>query len=545
MNLKQCSVLFIPFIASPSYAITYEHPSGDPEIGYSLLGKPSSAVNVSASLPSDVLTNVYSMLPEGKAVNSDYIASDIQTNISIDSDLVGHATVKVTFLNEGAWYRNSMGYFVYPTDAPPTSIADVASHNIIFPNASKPPEGELEEGDQVELGIELLAGQSIGFFIIPHGWGLGGTYGNIQWDGPWSQPFYSWSNLNPEVEYINKRHNVLFIDTLNQFLVMGFDDQTWDYGDKDFNDLLFTVHVTPFNAVDGVNMDGSLDADAYYPLEHSSDGEDVVSYYPSLTGVATLAFEDNWPHEGDYDYNDFVTQYHFTQTHNSQNELKSLQASYTVQAIGANYHNGFALRLPNVAKTNIKSATLTLNGTPVSHEFIDALNDEAVFIISNDLWEDVSTDCGMFRTFQDCREAVSSEFQLNVELTTPVAASLVGRAPYDPFIFATPDIYHGLFGPTYPPGRTWELHLKGFDGTSAFNAGFLGTYDDKSAGDYCFINENNVPWVLNIADRWDHPKENSDIIQTYNDVLEWVNSDGFTHTDWYKRERGVTSRLYE
>ncbi|GAL09412.1 hypothetical protein JCM19233_378 [Vibrio astriarenae] len=49
------------------------------------------------------------MLPEGTEVNPDFIADDRYSSIHIDGDLDGaaYATVSLTFLNEGAGYRNS------------------------------------------------------------------------------------------------------------------------------------------------------------------------------------------------------------------------------------------------------------------------------------------------------------------------------------------------------------------------------------------------------------------------------------------------------
>lgn len=86
---------------------------------------------------------------------------------------------KVTFLNEGAGYRNTLGYFVFDTNNPPTNKDEIAAHVIIFPNTSKAPDGEMEEGDTIDLNVQLTAGQTLAFFIIPNGWGWSGSYNNI------------------------------------------------------------------------------------------------------------------------------------------------------------------------------------------------------------------------------------------------------------------------------------------------------------------------------------------------------------------------------
>lgn len=58
--------------------------------------------------------------------------------------------------------------------------------------------------------------------------------------------------------------------------MLGFEDIYRPDGDNDFNDLLFTVEVSPFTAIDGVNTDGSTDS-KYEPLvqekQPRSDGD--------------------------------------------------------------------------------------------------------------------------------------------------------------------------------------------------------------------------------------------------------------------------------
>ena len=298
--------IIIAFGCLPSFtqALTtddFTFVSGEAVGNYSLKGKPINTYSVADALPQDVLQNVYSMLPEGAVVNSAFIAPDKYSSIDIDDELNGapYATAKVTFLNEGAGYRNSLGYFVYDTNNPPTSKEEVAEHVIIFPNASKPGEGELQEGDTIDLNVQLTSGQTLAFFVIPNGWGWSGSYNNISSLGNWGTPFYSYPAINPESTAEHRRHNVAFVDTANEFLVLGFEDLYRPNGDNDFNDLIFTVEVSPFTAIDGVNLDGSTDS-KYEALTQQNDPDiTVTSVYPSSDTYATMGFEDRWPLMGD------------------------------------------------------------------------------------------------------------------------------------------------------------------------------------------------------------------------------------------------------
>ena len=338
---------------------------------------------------------------------------------------------------------------------------------------------------------------------------------------------------------------MVFIDPANELLVIGFDDQLISYGDMDYNDVLFTVKISPFYAIDGVNEDGSAESDyVHFEREEGSTESTITSYYPSQNGYATMMFEDLWPVMGDYDFNDLVVRYRLKRSLNSDSGLKRLEGSYQVQAQGASFHNGLALRLPGVSASAVESVSLRRNGVAVSHEVIESAANELVLILSEDISVDLGSSCAMFRTLTSCREAMGLTFDLDVTFRDAPLPSTIGQPPYDPFIFAVNGFYHGdIF--SSPPGRQWELHLKQFAGTNLFNTGLWGLGDDSSgvAGNY--VNANKMPWAINIADEWSHTAEHQDISHAYPDFVKWVASDGFDHTDWYKRSNADTDKLYE
>ncbi|CAH7284990.1 conserved exported hypothetical protein [Vibrio chagasii] len=522
--------------------LTFE--SGADASNYSAKGKPNNTYSVAASLPQDVLTNVYSMLPEGSTVNSAFIAPERYSSIDIDDELDGaeYATATITFLNEGAGYRNTLGYFVFDTDNPPATKDDINAHVVVFPNTSVADVGEMQEGDSIDLSVQLTAGQTLGFFIISNGWGWEGSYNNIPWLGGWGTPFYSYPALNPEASADNRRHNVAFLDTENEFLVLGFEDIYRPTGDNDFNDLIFTVEVTPFIAVDGVNEDGTTDSKYEVLVQENNEDVTVTTVYPSSNSYATIAFEDNWPLKGDYDFNDVVWRYKVTEQLNGQRELKNLTVDYTLQAMGAGYSNGYAVKLPNVLPVNVASTTLTRNGVAVGHTILQAGDSETILMVSENLREDLENlgelteSCVFYRTQSACSGVQNADvlnYQLYVEFTTPVSRDDIGYPPYDSFIFGADGTYHGDFVAT-PPGMTWQTHLKEFSGTSDMNDTLFNSHDDSSSGSESFKTSNNMPWVINIRDEWDHPVELVDISDAYTSFPTWVTSSGETDGEWYK-----------
>lgn len=507
--------------------------------GYNIKGEPLNVQNIDNQLPSTFLADIYAKIPDGRRVNPDFIDADSKSNLIIDDDFEGQVTVSVTFLNEGAFFRNTFGYFLYDPSSPPQTFTDISEHKIVFPNASKPNAGLLDQGDTVPLDVTLTAGQAMGFFVIPNGWGFSSSYAELESSGYWNQAFYSLPHLNPEPDGV-KPHNVVFYDAQSELLVIAFEDYYRMQGDNDFNDMIFSLDVTPVGALEGINNDGTVEDDNYNVLtEEEPYSPSSSTYYPSASGYATIMFEDRWPRMGDYDFNDLVVKYRYYLEKDASDNLLSLELKYHIQSIGAEYHNGFALHLPNVSKANIKAASLVKAGETFALQ-PEQNASEVIFILSEDVWQEISTSCSMFRTMPSCKDDISSQFVFNVEFNQPVTQLSVGLPPYDLFIFASENKPHGEF-----TGRQWEVHLKEFSGTSMFNQGQYGLHDDNSNGSNSFVNSNNFPWVINVLDDIDQPSEGNDILKGYPDFQEWVINSGQSHTNWYKPERSVGSYVYK
>jgi len=81
------------------------------------------------------LNEVNASLPESKPVptnNPSYLASSNELDVVVEEK----SDVWVTFVTEGAGYRNTLGYYVFDSDNPPSSPAQIHSIFVIFPNAS-------------------------------------------------------------------------------------------------------------------------------------------------------------------------------------------------------------------------------------------------------------------------------------------------------------------------------------------------------------------------------------------------------------------------
>jgi len=186
-------------------------------------------------------------LPESFPVpdyNPHYISSGYDTDLALSET----ADVYVTFVSEGAGYRNVLGFYTYDINNPPTTAPLISEVTIIFPNVSALGSGGgLQMGDKVKIGT-FPAGTGIGWVLIANGW-QGGAVGSGYWK------LYSNTDFNPEYDSTLRHHNVLLADPENERILLGFEDIRRDYGfcDNDFNDAIFYVTANPFSAITTTN----------------------------------------------------------------------------------------------------------------------------------------------------------------------------------------------------------------------------------------------------------------------------------------------------
>ncbi|MFL7026426.1 LruC domain-containing protein [Enterovibrio norvegicus] len=282
-----------------------------------------------------------------------------------------------------------------------------------------------------------------------------------------------------------------------------------------------------------------------HPVTIMEDGSSL-RYYPSSDGYATVAFEDNWPKEGDYDMNDVVIRFRITETLDENDAITRVLIQGYLAAYGAGYHNGFAFRLPGLNRTDINSAT-TQSHNMVLQETSGLESDanEAIFIVSEDLKQKVPAGCMYYRTAQHCQEDLSFEFELDIYFEAGVDTSALVAMPYDPFMFATPGNYvrDGLW---YNPGRGLEIHLADQAPTEKFDTYWYGWWSDDSNpnAERYFKTSDNHPWALLINDEWSWPREHVDLVDAYAEFAGYAESSGNNNQQWYLIEKATADKTY-
>ncbi|WP_261858134.1 LruC domain-containing protein [Photobacterium sanguinicancri] len=287
------------------------------------------------------------------------------------------------------------------------------------------------------------------------------------------------------------------------------------------------------------------------------------SYYPGEGEWATLAYEDNWPNKGDFDFNDVVLYYRVDTVSNSDGNIVRYDISGKLQAYGASFSNGFAVQLDEIPRGAVDEALTKLvvsDKTQHSANVLEAGQTNAVAIISSNLKDAIpAPTCSgssgtYYRVWRGCNDDAADQFtfEVSIPFTTPLASG--PEMPLNPFIFAPEGRYHGSSFSEEFPGRDLEIHLKGDCLTSLASESFFSTQEDTSSysvancpGPNCdsYRTSNGTPWGLVIEDNWMHPSERINILTAYPELEGYATSGGSSNQNWFIRSKAVEAKLFE
>ena len=279
-----------------------------------------------------------------------------------------------------------------------------------------------------------------------------------------------------------------------------------NYG-RTINDLTTFRVYTQVASDPDTDGDGIKDRDDSYPLEADKAFE---TFTPSKYGWGTVAFEDLWPSNGDYDLNDLAVNYRVVAVLNAQNLAVQLDFIINVTSIRAAFSNGFGIELESLAPSQIQSVT----GNTLIHNYItlnsngtEAGQQNAVIII-----------------FDDPYAMRDNETTISVKFKQPTSTSVLGTAPFNPFLIIDKT-------------REREVHLANRHTTSLGTKNFqINGVNRDEDGNY--LNDNGLPWAIDIMHDFKVPKEKTAVNEAYNFFNQWATSGGLQYKDWYKDNPG-------
>lgn len=486
-------------------------------------GKPSNLEATRETYSSEFLAAIGASLPEQKRVpteHPEFLADTTERNLNFVED----CDVWISFVHEGAGYRNSAAVFRYDTASPPEKESEI-ERLVAFPNASFTGSGgALRAGDTVALG-SFKKGESLGFCCIADGFRNGKVTGG-------NGSLYSINALNPESKTTLREHTVLLKDPDKGRFVIAFEDMRRDGSgcDEDFNDLILSVQVNPPEAVsttDVVELAGMGDADGDGVIDAVDDYPDDAKRafrveYPAAGVNGTLAFEDMWPKQGDYDFNDLVMSWHVTQARDAKGQVVDVTSTFGTLACGATRRFGIHWRLP-LESSLVSGATVSVDGGKASSLSADSGVAEATFTLAKSVADAIDFAKGSDFSNTESGTAVQKgrTFTVNVAFTTAQSPTALGAAPYDLFI---------------RDGNA-EVHLPGLSATSRMNTSLWNSADDASdlKKGVTYRTKTGLPWAIATSAPWKHPREGMSISEAYPDFATWAESGGTKATDWATR----------
>lgn len=513
-----------------------------PMAAFNALGVPKNIMPKNDIIDAEMLKDINATLPENKTLpvsHPRYVAPGAEQNLVLKDA----CNVWVTFVSEGAGFRNVLGFYTYSTKKPPTSVDQIDSIHVIFPNTSFTNSGGgLSAGNKVYLG-QFAPGTEIGWVLVSDGFRNG-----ILTKGNWIM--YSDRQFNRETNPDLRQHFVLCNDIgRGKFLLSVEDIDRENSSDNDFNDAIFYVTADPIQAVDVSNVplpdytqndsdkDGVSDNFDDYP----KDPERAFNnYYPSEGTYGTIAFEDMWPLKGDYDFNDMIIDYNFNQVTNSQNKVVEVTGKCALRAMGAEYSNGFGFQLPISPDqiSSFKSSKITGSKIDLLANGTEAGQKKATIILFDNGYKLLSqgggAQIGVNTTIGEKLQTPDT-LSIAISFAKPLALSEIGIPPYNSFIFINGD-------------RTHEVHLINNPPTDKANLGLFGTGDDNSnpaSGRY-YTTKDNLPWGLNTVDKFAYPAEKVPVDEAYKLFIPWCLSGGNENFDWFKDKAGYRNaeKLY-
>jgi LruC domain-containing protein len=255
---------------------------------------------------------------------------------------------------------------------------------------------------------------------------------------------------------------------------------------------------------------------------------------PSYTG--TLAFEDLWPSQGDYDFNDLVVDYNFNIDKNNEEVIQSITATFVIKAFGAATHNGFGFTLPTVNPNDVVS----VSGTDVENNTVFSIGsnglennqNKATIIVFDDTFRVMPTSTGGTGANTQLAYGYNEPVTITVIITladNAITYSELNIGDFNPFLIVGTSV-NGA-----PGSRGKEVHLANYEPTDLFDSSYFGQSDDDSSPDEgrYFVTADNLPSAINIAEEFDWVIEYQNITGAYNVFKEWAQSGGTIYTDWY------------
>lgn len=245
---------------------------------------------------------------------------------------------------------------------------------------------------------------------------------------------------------------------------------------------------------------------------------------------STLAFEDLWPNEGDYDFNDVIINYQIEEWLSCRCEIRTITFNLYYSVDGAGYDDGFYIKIPfdetGIAEINYPDTFPQREGFDYYYDTENGADGNLVLrfferghsYMPNDPTEFHNTEEGS--GFTDPMQFLLTVYLDDSEEYTN--RPIHHLPPYNPFLVINQDV-------------TREVHFANYPPTGNANIAYFGTGDDTTdlVEERYYLTADDLPWGMMIPETFDNPLERISILDAYPQFADWVTSGGAQNADWY------------
>ncbi len=275
-----------------------------------------------------------------------------------------------------------------------------------------------------------------------------------------------------------------------------------------------TLLASPSFAQDS-DSDGTLNDVDGYPCDPAAQG---IAFAPAEGQFSMLQFEDQWPQQGDYDFNDVQIAWNYVFRTQADGRVLSMRATINVLALGGAYSNGLGLSLGSVPAAEVTSVTRSVDGGPAQALSLSNADGNLVVDISQNLREFFG---GLADPINSVGAAITGQVvELQIDFAVPQSLN-IGNAPFDMFVFRS----------AY---RAHEIHRPAFSGTALMDGTLFNTGDDNSSPTQSFVDMNGMPFALSIAEIAPYTREGVAISALFPNITNFATSAGTQDADFYK-----------
>lgn len=262
-----------------------------------------------------------------------------------------------------------------------------------------------------------------------------------------------------------------------------------------------------------------------------------TSYYPNIGTYGSLCFVDVWPALGDQSFNSLVVDFQYRIVTNAKNEVVDIYSTFLPRAEGAGLDNSFLVAIPvppqNVELIERANTTVTSSGifdmNQIGYE--NGQLNNTVLLVVNSVYKYFNSQYYM-NVYNNVAFYPTDPIIIHVQFKRPVPSTQL-IPPYNPFLVARQK-------------RGTEIHMMNTPPTDLATLSLFGTADDRSilAKGVYYRSSTNLPWVLEIPEKFDYPIALKQLSLAYTKYGEWASSNGTKYKDWYKNKTGYRNATY-